>query len=717
MGFANNPYEVWISIDANKEILLAEKEFSLWMERLKCAGFDHVILSVKGIDGFGIYKSDIVPHYGLYDPEFDVNKDYAGDFIRIIREKGMKAYVAFDVFAEGYKKKLHHLMKGYSNPGWQCEVYGLDKDGTPRIKKSLEASDLDVVGSIDDFGDIFVNPANPEVREYEINVIKEFVTNYKPDGVVLDRVRYVGLSCDFSELSRAGFADYIKTEDFNWPEDIYTFKKEGEVLTEVFGKYFGKFFEYRALVIKDFILSVSEAVKEANPLTEFTDYTGSWYPLYYQVGANWASSKYISQDFGFCDGETLSSTAYGDIPDRMLSGFYYPDVYIDDAKDKPAYWYSVEGSSVIAKKALLDNRVTGALYLAQYKDCPRRIREAVLMCNSTSEGCMIFDLSHIRNEGCLKYLSKMEYKLLEPKDLDDILEISNTSFPPEFNVTGARLEEKIFLSPEFSKENSAILYLVDGKGKKTAAGFIAVKVSKNRELFPDTAWICALAVHKDYRRCGIGALLLNRAIWNLRKNGIKTVYAGMDIGNLFSGIPGPGEANVSLFEAHGFEKNIDEHYDLEGRLDNPLIDNYDQSHAKGYFCKAFDGDTSKLYEFLDKEFPGRWRMEAEEAINSGRPLNNIYLLFYENDPEIKGFCMVYAPKEGVGGLGPIGISESVRGGRIGEFFLRQSLLHLRSLEVKVVCIDWTILKDFYGRFGFVPVRTYRGATLRFRGET
>ena len=64
--------------------------------------------------------------------------------------------------------------------------------------------------------------------------------------------------------------------------------------------------------------------------------------------------------------------------------------------------------------------------------------------------------------------------------------------------------------------------------------------------------------------------------------------------------------------------------------------------------------------------------------------------------------------QGRSGLGPIGISAGVRGRRLGEFLLRQSLLQLRALGAHIVCIDWTILKEYYGKFGFLPVRRYRG---------
>ena len=45
------------------------------------------------------------------------------------------------------------------------------------------------------------------------------------DGIVLDRVRYVGLSTDFSECSRLEWEAYAHVTGENWPEDIYTIEQ------------------------------------------------------------------------------------------------------------------------------------------------------------------------------------------------------------------------------------------------------------------------------------------------------------------------------------------------------------------------------------------------------------------------------------------------------------------------------------------------------------
>ena len=111
---------------------------------------------------------------------------------------------------------------------------------------------------------------------------------------------------------------------------------------------------------------------------------------------------------------------------------------------------------------------------------------------------------------------------------------------------------------------------------------------------------------------------------------------------------------------------------------------------------------------MDREFPGRWALEARTQLSQADQ-ERFFVVLKDKTGAVQGFCHVSVAEDGNGGLGPIGIAQTVRGHRVGDYLLRQSLLHLRRIGAREVCIDWTILKDFYGRFGFQPVRTYRGS--------
>ncbi len=392
-----NNYFVWVEITANTELILKEDRFLEAMKRCAEAGIDSVILSVKDTSGFVLYRSNHAPHYSEFKECFE-QIDYLQRCIEIVHQCGMKLYASFDVFVEGNKRNRSPLMKGLVKEGWMCEVYGLDSEDKPVVQPIASGNPIQTVGSIDDFGEIFVNPANDEVVEYELSLIKEVIEGYEIDGIVLDRVRYVGLSADFSALTMKKWKEAAQITEKVEPWDIYQLDKvDGEIKIN-YGKYFGSFNTFRAQMVHDFICKVRNIVTEADKKVEFIDYTGSWYPEYYMVAANWASKQHIETSYPATDGEVYAVTGYIEQIDRMLSGFYYEDVTIEEARkhNMPADWYSVEGAADIAYGVThREKPIIGSLYLFQYNQKPEDITRAVDMCFKTSDGCMLFDLCYL----------------------------------------------------------------------------------------------------------------------------------------------------------------------------------------------------------------------------------------------------------------------------------------------------------------------------------
>ena len=367
-----NNYFVWVEITANTERILNADSFREAMEKCAKAGIDSVILSVKDTSGFVLYKSNLAPHYSEFKERFE-KVDYLQRCIEIVHQCGMKLYASFDVFAEGNKKNRHPLMNGLTREGWMCEVYGLDSEDKPMVKQIASEQPIQTIGSIDDFGEVFVNPANDEVVDYELSLIKEVIDHYDIDGIVLDRVRYVGLSADFSALTlnkwkkAAGITEEVDLSD------IYRLEKADRELKIHYGKYFSSFNTFRAQMVHDFICKVRSLVDNAEKKVEFVDYTGSWYPEYYMVAANWASKQHVETSYPATDGVEYAKTGYIKQVDRMLSGFYYEDVTIAEAREhnQPADWYSVEGSADIAYEVTHKERpIIGSLYLFQYTPKP-----------------------------------------------------------------------------------------------------------------------------------------------------------------------------------------------------------------------------------------------------------------------------------------------------------------------------------------------------------
>ncbi len=716
----NYNYYIWIEIGANKRTITNPDKFRQAMDKCKAAGIGSVILSVKDTTGFAIYDSQIAPHYWEYDDTFE-DKDYLLECLEIVHSLGMKFYASTDVFAEGNKGRPHPKMPALKNETWQCSVYGLNASNELVVQRITDTSPIKTVGGIDDFNEIFVNPANDEVCEYELSLLNEIMVKYDIDGITLDRVRYVGLSSDFGTITKTKWDQYIGRE-YNWPYDIYRIRDNLGTIEVEYGDCFGDFITFRAGIIKDFIERVRRLVDTQQKKIEFWDYTGSWYPLYYQVGANWASKNYEAIEYPWVDIEQYKQTGYAELLGGLMSGFYYPYVTEQEAKDanQPAYWYSVEGAGRIADQVTQGVvPIVGSLFLKQYEEYLPSMTEAVEMCFQKSTGCMLFDLSYLIENNWWEYVT-IDFNndvILEPihaDSLPEILELYRECFPKEFQVSEDRLATSTFLDPQLSPE--ATLGIWKG-GKKELIGVIICKVSEELQPeIPNCAWITALFIKPSYRRRGYGRRLYRAAEKVFKKKEVQKIYMGQEYHNLFSGIPAPDDQKLAFFQGLGFTVNCENHYDLTCDITcNDKINGFDISPFIGRFtAEALQScDKQMLYRFLDDEFPGRWKdLVVEYLENSGNP-EEIIVLKDKQDQEIKGFCKTHVNADDSGSLGPIGIAESIRGNHVGDFLLQQSLVHLRDRNGKAIGIDWTILKDYYGKFDFKPVRIYRGAYKEF----
>ena len=243
---------------------------------------------------------------------------------------------------------------------------------------------------------IFVNPLHPDARAYALSVIAEICDKYPIDGIVLDRMRYPNIYADFSDLTREAFEDYVGHPLENWPEDVF----EIDVVPAkevVRGPLFGEWLTFRAKVMRDFLSDAREVVKSRRPNALLGIYVGSWYPLYYDVGVNWGSRNHSADLEWWPDG--YEETGYADLVDYMCTGCYYANPTRKDALAKgDEEWKSVEAAAEESINAVKDATfVYGSLYVYQYNGRPKKFAQAVRECLKRTQGCMIFDLVHIRN--------------------------------------------------------------------------------------------------------------------------------------------------------------------------------------------------------------------------------------------------------------------------------------------------------------------------------
>lgn len=301
----------------------------------------------------------------------------------------------------------------------------------------------------------------------------------------------------------------------------------------------------------------------------------------------------------------------------------------------------------------------------------------------------------------------MEWRELTLDDIKEIGKLCQTAIPSRYYVTEAALEQKLLRHRCFCKAASYSLW-----NQGECVGFVGVKLPDCEELLVHTAWLSILVVKTEEQRKGYGTLLLEKAQGTLKAMGIQKLIVGQDFSCLFSGLPEVTEELCGFFRKNNFVVSDESvYYDLEGNVqENLLIEEYPvaQQEARWEVC-AYNGEKEALLGFLGREFPGRWRYEVECALKEGKSREEILLLWNRERSEVQGFCMLAEEPDGRGKLGPIGIAEAIRGNGVGEYLLCKSLLQLKNLGRDRVNIDWTILTKFYGKFGFVPERTYCNA--------
>ena len=253
---------------------------------------------------------------------------------------------------------------------------------------------------------VFANPSNPQVREYELSLIREIIATYDVAGIVFDRMRYPGIDSDFSDLSRQQFEQWYGSRVERFPEDIYTLdpltgKKSAN------GKLFGAWMEWRALQIHDFLAEAREVVKQTNPNAQVAVYVGSWYDSYYELGVNWASPNYTPPyDWA---GPSYRLTGYADMLDWITTGCYYGIPTREEARAANVNEnLTVQAGGELSDEVVMnDTWVYGGLYLLQYSKKPEVFDAAMQQCAQTTQGVMLFDYVYVRDYGWWENLERM----------------------------------------------------------------------------------------------------------------------------------------------------------------------------------------------------------------------------------------------------------------------------------------------------------------------
>lgn len=210
----------------------------------------------------------------------------------------------------------------------------------------------------------------------------------------------------------------------------------------------------------------------------------------------------------------------------------------------------------------------------------------------------------------------------------------------------------------------------------------------------------------------------------LRNRGYTKLLFGQDSRHFFPGCPEDCPLLTGFLTVEGFEGTH-----IANDLERDLLD-FENTYSPlpGTDLRVLTTeDIPSLEAFLTREFPNRWRYDVLAKVKTDGP-SCVYALFI--DGKVEGFALLQRGNqrlplggavwkaslgENWGSMGPLGISEHLRGRGHGGALLSTALDHMRDQGVRQCIIDWTTLTDLYAKFGFEVSRRYRMLSLPLEG--
>ncbi|MHB8636405.1 MAG: family 10 glycosylhydrolase [Fimbriimonadaceae bacterium] len=242
---------------------------------------------------------------------------------------------------------------------------------------------------------LMMNPNNPDVQSYELEIARELVTNYPIDGIVYDdRLRYAGIDADFSPASEAAFEAFVGHK-VDWPEGVYKWSISTNMTKGVIpGPEWDAWLAFRALTIRNYVARVRHVLKLANPAAQLGVYSGSDYGSYYSVGSNWASPDLSAGYWALTSG--YRPTGFAKLIDFLITGAYYRTATVHEALAESApLGACIEAAGATSNSAVRDATwCISGISLIDFKDDPIGLMHALAAACASTQGVMVFDLSH-----------------------------------------------------------------------------------------------------------------------------------------------------------------------------------------------------------------------------------------------------------------------------------------------------------------------------------
>ena len=394
------PRILWIDAPANFSSYANDADsIARDCKRIAGMGFTHIVVDVRPTCGDVLFRSETAPQlrqmpgwreggWGLR--ERTAGFDYLQAFIDSGHAAGLKVMAGVNMMVGGWSAPGIRTGMVYDNPERQewCAV-----DCVPDGRLVNHASNDSGVGGR------FLDPANPEVQEFLLDMLEDLAEYDELDGIVMDRCRYDDYAMDagYTGAAFGQFSEYIGHAPERWP----VFAEPGHIfLDKEPDELEVQWMTFRCKVIHDFVARAAGRVHSVRADLPLGVYVGAWFSEYYRSGVNWTSPSYDlaanEPTFAWATPE-YQATGFADLVDFMILGAYCGASNIHGDAEK-----TMEGFAKLGRK-----RLCGDVPFYSGPDignepgfrdggCGELMPEIVSTMLEAADGLFIFDLCHIR---------------------------------------------------------------------------------------------------------------------------------------------------------------------------------------------------------------------------------------------------------------------------------------------------------------------------------
>ena len=235
----NETKGVWIRpTEKNADQIIAT------LDNLKANGFNSVFLETY-FHGKTIFPSQTMNKYGFtVQNEIFEGFDPLDVWIKEAHKRDIKVHIWFQSFYVGNQSPDY-------NPS---SILAVRPDWGNKTKKNANSPKATMSAS--EHNGYFLDPANPEVHEFLLDLLSEIIDRYKPDGINLDYIRYPNATAG-NDMNAWGFTEYARNDFKN------QYGKDPIELTTSDVQWYD-WNQYRRNKVTNFVKQVGELGKEKN---------------------------------------------------------------------------------------------------------------------------------------------------------------------------------------------------------------------------------------------------------------------------------------------------------------------------------------------------------------------------------------------------------------------------------------------------------------------